>query len=564
MQPKQPAFGPFGFFKKEEPKKEEPKAKDAPAADIHKSKTFGTEFPFVKAEIDFEGKVVKEVAARFKGNSTFKTAENGLRRPFKIDVNRYHDEQKIFGLGALTLGNNYFDPTRIREALGYTVFRAAKTPAPRTAFIRMHLTAPPKHEHVFLGVYNLIEPVDKSFLREHFGADQGMLLKPEKIQGLMYLGEKWAAYEEKYNPKREPTEEQKRRLIEFTKLVNLADEAAFRKQIADFLDVDAFLRFAAANSMIVNIDSFFGLGHNYYLYLHPKTNRFHFIPWDLDLAFGNFMLGTADQTEWTIAAPYLGKNRLTERLLAMKEHQETYRGHLKALAEGPASAKELDRLIATMEGTIKDAVAKEPKETPPPFAAMMGMNQPKPDLRKFTAKRAESVLAQLEGKSQGKTLTMNFGFGGDKGKGPPGGFMGFFLAKPAMEAIDADKDKKVTLAEWKAAIARFHKEAGGDEKTAIDEHAAVATLIRIWPQPQGFGKTALPKDFGPAKTLASSLLKHGADGKITLAQTLAAAERTHRQWDKDNDGTLSEREVGEAISSLFTPETVGKRPDDKK
>ncbi|MFO0863885.1 MAG: hypothetical protein U0744_04370 [Gemmataceae bacterium] len=278
------------------------------------------------------------------------------------------------------------------------------------------------------------------------------------------------------------------------------------------------------------------------------------------------MLGNADQTEWTIAAPYLGKNRLTERVLAMKEHQEAYRGHLKTLVEGPASAKELERLIATMETTIKDAVAKESKETPPPFAAMMGMNQAKPDLRKFTAKRAESVLAQLEGKSQGKTLAMGFGFGGDKKGpgGPPGGFMGFFLTKPAMEAIDADKDKKVTVAEWKTALERFHKEAGGDEKTAIDEAAAIATLIKIWPQPQGFGKMALPKDFGPAKTLAASLMKHGKEGKITLAETRVAAERSHRMWDKDNDGVLSEREVGEAINALFTPEVVGKRPADKK
>ena len=50
-----------------------------------------------------------------------------------------------------------------------------------------------------------------------------MLLKPERIQGLQYMGEKWEAYKDKYNPKREPTDAQKRRLIEFAKLINQAD-----------------------------------------------------------------------------------------------------------------------------------------------------------------------------------------------------------------------------------------------------------------------------------------------------------------------------------------------------
>jgi len=33
-----------------------------------------------------------------------------------------------------------------------------------------------------------------------------------------------------------------------------------RKKIAGYLDVDGFLRFMAANSLISNLDSFFGLG----------------------------------------------------------------------------------------------------------------------------------------------------------------------------------------------------------------------------------------------------------------------------------------------------------------
>ena len=84
-------------------------------------------------------------------------------------------------------------------------------------------------------------------------------------------------------------------MIAFARLVHKADDATFRKEIGSYLDVDDYLRFLAATAFVANADSFFVLGHNYYLYLHPKTGRLHFIPWDLDRAFANF--------------PILGSNR---------------------------------------------------------------------------------------------------------------------------------------------------------------------------------------------------------------------------------------------------------------
>jgi len=78
-----------------------------------------------------------------------------------------------------------------------------------------------------------------------------------------------------------------------------------------------------------------------------------------------------------------------------------------------------------------------------------------------------------------------------------------------------------------------------------------------WP-PGGFGgaKMPIPKDFGPAKIVAAALAKHGSEGTLTLMK--AAAEQLFRQWDKDADGALSEREVGDAISGLCAPNVAKK------
>jgi len=195
----------FPFPKKGEPPEKDQK-KDAEVPDIHKNKGFGLEFPWVKGDLEFDGRLIKDVGIRYKGNATYGVSQQTLKRPFKIGINHYLEAQQLHGLNGFALGNNAFDATRLHDALAYHLFRAAKVPASRTAFVELSLTVADKYDKTYVGVYTMMEPVDKAFLRERFGSDKGMLLKPEHIQGVPYLGEKWQAYNDKYNPKREPTD----------------------------------------------------------------------------------------------------------------------------------------------------------------------------------------------------------------------------------------------------------------------------------------------------------------------------------------------------------------------
>src|SRR5207244_2940187 len=94
--------------------------------------------------------------------------------------------------------------------------------------------------------------------------------------GPAYLGTTWKSYEARYKPKNTPTDEQKKRLIAFTKLISNGSDEEFAKEIGSYLDVEAFLKFIAANALLSNLDSYLGYGHNYYLYLVPRTNKFAF------------------------------------------------------------------------------------------------------------------------------------------------------------------------------------------------------------------------------------------------------------------------------------------------
>ena len=362
----------------------------------------------------------------------------GLRRPFKIDFNQFVAAQQFHGLKALSLSNNAMDPTHLREALSYAVFREAGVPASHTAFARVYVTVPGVYEKEFAGLYTVVESVDKTFLKSRFQTNKGLLLKPQGARGFEYLGDEWRSYEERYRPKTDATAKTKRRLIEFVKLVSNADDDQFRKEIASYLDVDEFLRFLAATVLLSNLDSPLAMPQNYFMHIHPATLKITFLPWDLDLSFGSWPMGGTpeQQSDLSISHPHTGQNRLIERLLAIKEYDGAYRQHLKRLMAGYFSVDRLGKDIETCEAVLKDIIAAEAKAIAarkesrgfgPGPGPMFGQSVP---LKSFVAKRVESVsTAQLAGRSQGHTPAgMGFGPGGGPGRGfgpgegPPGGF----------------------------------------------------------------------------------------------------------------------------------------------
>ncbi len=370
----------------------------------HKSPGFGIEFPWAHADLTIDGKVLKNVGLRYKGNGSYLSSDKFLKRNLKIELDHYDEDLRYEKLKTITLNAGAVDATRMREALAYAVFRAAGVPASRTAFAKVALTVPGKYDKEFVGLYTFVEHVDKSFLKDHFKNGKGLLMKPERMRGIDYLGEDWVKYAPRYRPKREATPKESQRVIEFAKLVNKGTDEAFKKEIGAYLDVDVFLRFIAVNTMLPNTDSFMTTGHNYYIYLNPKTDKLVFMPWDLDISFAGFpMMGSVDQqVNMNLLKPAPGRLKLVDRLLAIPEVNEQYR---KILADIAGNAFEKKKLLADIE--VMDKAIKEPlmleqkakaarKEQVDKFGAWVsGMFEAPPPMRVFVERRTDAVALQV-------------------------------------------------------------------------------------------------------------------------------------------------------------------------
>jgi spore coat protein H len=428
------------------------------------------EFEYVGAELQVGEQAFPKVGLRYKGSGTYLVSQRQAKRSFKIDFDRYDSDATWDGLKKLSLNSGVMDASKAREALAYRVFRAAGVPAPRTAFAEVTLTVPGKFGKEYLGLYTVVEQVDTQFLKAHFGNGKGLLLKPEGIGGLPHFGEDPAAYHATYNAKSKPGRGDWNRLVEFTRLVNRADDAEFNQRIGEYLDIDGFVRYLAVNTLLSSLDGFIGMGHNYYLYLSPETGKFTFIPWDLDLAFGAFAIyGSAEQVaELSVDHPHLGENKLIDRLLAMPEVKAAYREQVRKLVTEEFATEKLtnelaaiEQLTSRTEGLEKKAATGR-KEGAGGFGPMGGIFGGMP-VGTFIEKRAASVDAQLKGEKTGYVPQM-------MAFGPPGGFgMGGPRGGARFDALDAHKNGRIEEAEFVAGVKKFFVEWDRDKNGALNQ-----------------------------------------------------------------------------------------------
>lgn len=481
----------------------------------------GIEFQYVHADLEFEGQVLKDVAVRYKGNGTFMQSRGSLKRSLKVDLNKFVRGQRLAGVTKLNFHNNVTDASWMNEVMSHRLFRDAGVPAPRTAYARVFVTVPGKHDRQYFGLYSLVENIDRPFEHAQLHAKGGAIFKPVTPDLFGDLGDDWARYRQTYDPKSEISDAEARRVIEFCRLVSHADDATFAQRLGEYLDLDEFARFMAVTVWLATMDSILGPGQNYYVYLHPETHKFQFLPWDLDHSFGQFpMIGSQEQREnLSLQRPWQGEKRFLDRVFKVPAFKQLYLARLGEFSATIFRPERLERQVDEIAAAIRPAVQDESAEKlarfdrvaagepvgpaglgggpgavraegprpgrgeggdGPRFPGPGGFMQPAKPIKGFVVARARSVREQLAGKAEGQTLA-GFGFGGPGGPpglGGPGGGPGRFLAPAFMIALDADQDGRLRRDEFTRGFARWFAVWDSDHDGALSEEELRAGIAR--------------------------------------------------------------------------------------
>jgi hypothetical protein len=349
----------------------------------------GIQFDYVRASLQVGDWTFPDVAVRYKGNGSFLRASRagGNKFSLKVDLNKHVKGQSLAGLTTLNFQNNITDVGWMNEVLAYRLYRDAGALAPRTTYAEVYLTIEGQAEKRYLGLFSISENVDEHFFEERFGTTKGAIFKPSTRELFTDWGTDWSTYHQAYDPKTDVTDVQKGRLMELGRLVSTATDGEFAARIGEFVDLDEFARYLAVLVWLANHDSLLENGQNFYTYLHPTTNRMHFIAWDQDFSFGN----ARNNGAWSIY--YAGSQRFVSRLYNVEAFRARYLAQMRELSARLFLADRLRQQVNEIGRVIRPSVEREGKEWLPGFD---GIVAGKYGIVPYVENRAAFVKAELE------------------------------------------------------------------------------------------------------------------------------------------------------------------------
>ena len=257
---------------------------------------------------------MRNIGIRSRGTGSRSGVKPGLR----VDFDRYTTDQKFLGLKSFVLRNNTQDASNMHERLSMLLFRRLGLPASREAHTKLYIN------NEYVGLYTIVESIDKPFLKRTFDEDDGYLYKYDyPADGPPYFFEDKGSDPALYvplpfKPETHETDPRPEFVAQLVQAINQASDAAFRSAVAEYLDLPKFLRHVAVEMFVADNDGFIGnYGmNNFYLYRFTDQKLFTFIAWDKSEAFSS----RTDSIWHNINDVPAGRqNRLMARTLASRD-----------------------------------------------------------------------------------------------------------------------------------------------------------------------------------------------------------------------------------------------------
>lgn len=310
---------------------------------------------YTQCDMIFDGVALPSSAIKMKGNSSFNN--QSVKKSFKVDLNEYVSGQDYDGIKKFNLNNGFKDPTFIREKLTLDYMRRHGMHAPRCTYARVYLN------NVYWGLYTLIEDINGGFLTNHYGNNNGNLFKGDPSGDLRWWGTSVSSYTSRYELDKTSTNDWTD-LVNLINTINNSPTSTYYTSVEDSLFGWDFLTNMVINNMFVNLDSYCGSGHNYYLYHDSLLMKWRWLPWDVNETFGSFNLGMNPTQLKTLPYDYINQptNRpLATKMMADPTYHQTYIWTYCYLMDNFTNAY-LDPYIDSLANLIRTDVYADPNK----------------------------------------------------------------------------------------------------------------------------------------------------------------------------------------------------------
>lgn len=297
----------------------------------------------VLCDVTYDGVSVSGAGIRQKGGTLFALDD---KPSFSIKLDTTDEDAQIGGLHKILLSSSKQDPTFFHEQLASGMFLRAGVPAARTAHAKVRLNGE------VLGVYVVVEAIDKPFLRRHFGE--------KNDDGNLYEGSCCGDFTDDLTRLDLDNEAEEGRmrfdLLALGSAIVDAKDEDLPRLLEERMDLGGFLTTHALEAVFDHWDGYSYRLNNYYLYDNPANGRFVFLPHGMDRVLEH---PAFDPEVLPVA-------RLPRRLRANPAEQARWRSEMArvwTLWDEEAVFAELDQVGALVHGAgSESAIADDVKD----------------------------------------------------------------------------------------------------------------------------------------------------------------------------------------------------------
>jgi hypothetical protein len=238
---------------------------------------------YYPADLHWNGVVVRNIGIRSRGLGSRNAIKPGLR----LDFDRYATTQKFLGLKSLVLDNLVQDLPMMRERLVMSFLAKMGEPAPRVVHTGLWVN------NVFIGLYTIVESIDKDFLERTLGEDDGYLYEYNNVPGWYFTDSPNVPFTldnlaRIFEPKTRESDPLSAQEGPIQQMLNDANHAGdFVAAVGRNLGLEDLVRYVATEHFLAEHDGIIGYdgANNFYFYRSVKTGTGRFISWDKDNSF---------------------------------------------------------------------------------------------------------------------------------------------------------------------------------------------------------------------------------------------------------------------------------------
>ena len=365
--------------------------------DLDKMKKALPERIYVPATLRWRTIRMENVAVRYKGNSSSQPHQRH-KRSYLIKVNEYKKDTRFLGLRRIALDNGVQFGSLFSEPIVTDILRDLDVAASRCNYAKLFIN------DNYKGVYVNVERIDESFLENRFGSKKGLLFKVHMGgpgANFAYVGGDIQQYKKGFEAKTKAAEQSFDELINLIRNIDKGDKSNYEQMLDKHMMLDHFLKTTAVMLFAGCFDQLTGWNpHNYYLYRNPKTSRWSYIPWDLDVGFSDHAFGRVPVIDgWNAAWPIPGGSPkpILENIISNPRLLKKYRETASIILGKYFEPKQLHLKIDKLYALIREDLINDPypaKRVTNPQDG--GYNDIIMSMKKFMGRRYQLAHQQLD------------------------------------------------------------------------------------------------------------------------------------------------------------------------